>query len=69
MKCISEPITILLDLHVSIDDVPIGLSLQRYGPFKFSCNRLWMKPIADVDMSVLRLGDHLDSNVSFRVTL
>ena len=62
----AEPITILLDLQVSIDDVPIGLSLQRYGPFKYSCCRLWMKPVADVEMSLLRLGDHLlDSNVSY----
>ena len=60
-----EPITVVLDLHVSIDDVPIGLSLQRYGPFKFSCHRLWVKPVADVNMSLHRLGDHiLDTNVT-----
>jgi len=58
-----EPVTILLDLHVSIDDVPIGLSLQRCGPFKFSCNRLWIKPITDVDLPLSAVGSVLDTNV------
>ena len=61
----AEPITILLDLHVSIDDVPIGLSLQRYGPFKFSCNRLWIKPITDVDLPLSAVGSVLDTNVRY----
>jgi len=57
------PITIVLDLHVSIDDVPIGLSLQRHGPFKFSCSRLWVKPITDVDLPLSAVGSILDTNV------
>lgn len=57
------PITILLDLHVSIDDVPIGLSLQRYGPFKYSCNRLWIKPITDVDLPLSAVESVLDTNM------
>jgi len=61
----AEPVTILLDLHVSIDDVPIGLSLQRYGPFKFSCSRLWIKPITDVDLPLSAVGSVLDTNVSY----
>ena len=59
------PITILLDLHVSIDDVPIGLSLQRYGPFKYSCNRLWIKPITDVDLPLSAVESVLDTNVRY----
>ena len=58
-----EPVTILLDLHVSIDDVPIGLTLQRYGPFKFSCNRVWIKPITDVDLPLSTVCSILDTNV------
>jgi len=58
-----EPVTILLDLHVSIDDVPIGLTLQRYGPFKFSCNRVWIKPITDVDLPLSAVSSILDTNV------
>ena len=51
MHFISEPITVQLDLKVTIDDVPIGLSLQHYSPFKFSCSKLWMKHIPDVTLS------------------
>jgi len=66
-KCIfcADPITIHLDLHVIIDDVPIGLCLQRYSPFKFACNRLWMKPVADVYMAPDSLYCVLDTNVRF----
>jgi len=48
---------------MSIDDVPIGLSLQRYGPFRYTCNRLWIKPITDVDLPLSAVGSVLDTNV------
>jgi len=57
------PITIVLDLHVSIDDVPIGLSLQRHSPFRYCCNRVWIKPITDVDLPLSAIGSLLDTNV------
>jgi len=57
-----EPITICLDLHVIIDDVPIGLCLQRFSPFKFACSRLWMKPVPDVYLAPNCLSTVLDIN-------
>lgn len=57
-----EPITCHLDLHISIDDVPIGLSLQQFSPFKFSCSRLWMKPISDVSLPLSAIGRLLNTN-------
>lgn len=56
-----EPITIELDLHVSIDDVPIGVSLQQFTPFKFNCNRLWIRPIPDVDLPLSAVGQLLNA--------
>ena len=64
-----EPITIVLDLHMNIDDVPIGLSLQHYSPFKFACHRLWGKPIQDVFLPLSCLGRVLDTNVSLSLSL
>jgi len=57
-----EPITICLDLHVVIDDVPIGLCLQHFTPFKFACSRLWMKPVPDVYLAPDCLGSVLDTS-------
>ena len=64
-RCVSEPITVQLDLKVKIDDVPIGLSLQRYSPFKFSCSKLWMKHIPEVTLHPSNLHRVLDINVRF----
>ena len=49
---------------MTLDDVPLGLSLQPYAPFKFSCRRLWMKPIEDVGFKVCNLGLILDKAAS-----
>ena len=32
-------ITILLDLLMHLDDMPLGLSLQKATPFRYSCYR------------------------------
>lgn len=55
-----SPVTILLDLKVTVDDVPLGLSLQHVTPFKFACNRIWMKPIPEVTLAPCNLGKLLD---------
>lgn len=62
---ISDQITIMLDLKVIIDDVPFGLSLQRYTPFRFSCNRLWVKHIPDVQLPPTYLYTILGCEVGF----
>ena len=59
----TDPITILLDLKMSLDDVPLGLSLQQQAPFRFSCSRLWMQNIPEVGLTPANLGRIIDTNV------
>ena len=58
------PITIILDLKVSIDDVPLGISLQHHTPFRFSCQRLWLKHVPEVTLPPANLSRLLDTTVS-----
>jgi hypothetical protein len=57
-------VNILLDLRIEVDDVPFGLSLQCNTPFRFRCNRLWMRPTPDVGFPPYNLGAVLDTSVS-----
>jgi len=59
------PVTLHFDLHMDVDDVPLGLSLQRYTPFKFSCCRLWMRRISDAELRPRNIGLVFDP---YRVT-
>ncbi|XP_074642999.1 leucine-rich repeat-containing protein 14-like [Tubulanus polymorphus] len=54
------PITIMLDLKMNMDDVPIGLALQHITPFRFVCNKLWMQSIPEVALSLQNINKILD---------
>ncbi|ELU07771.1 hypothetical protein CAPTEDRAFT_193139 [Capitella teleta] len=58
-----DQITINIDLQMTLDDVPLGLSLQSYSPFKFTCRRLWMRPIEDIGPQMSNIGHLLDKTV------
>lgn len=53
-----------MDMHINIDDVPIGLSLQADNPFKFSSRRVWIKPLHDVYFPINQLSTVLNAKVS-----
>ncbi|GAB1608900.1 uncharacterized protein LOC115231204 [Argonauta hians] len=42
------PIKIRINCKVTLDDVPIGLALQKVSPFRFDCTRVWMESIAEI---------------------
>lgn len=55
--------TIELDLQVVLDDVPIGLSLQDLSPFRFQCNKLWMKSVPEVTLTLDKITKVINVNV------
>ena len=57
----------MLDLRVFLDDVPFGLTLQKHTPFRFLCNRLWMKHIPEVAIPLRRLDKAIDLKVGFNI--
>ena len=61
---ILEPLSVQLDLQIVIDDVPIGLSLQSLSPFKYECNKLWLKPIPEIGLPFDNISKLVNINVS-----
>ena len=53
----------MLDLKITVDDVPLGLSMQTLSAFKFASSRLWMKHIPDVTLTTNNLHKVLDLSV------
>ncbi|KAL5111209.1 Leucine-rich repeat-containing protein 14 [Taenia crassiceps] len=56
----SEPLTICLDCNMSVDEVAFGLALQSMTPFRFSCNRLLMRRLPELQLPVFNLIRLLD---------
>lgn len=55
-----DSVTIATDMHINIDDVPIGLSLQHLSPFKFKASKVWVKPLPDVYLPINHLPSVLN---------
>nr|CDS15970.1 hypothetical protein EgrG_000838100 [Echinococcus granulosus] len=55
-----EPLTICLDCNMSVDEVAFGLALQSMTPFRFSCNRLLMRRLPELQLPVFNLIRLLD---------
>ncbi|CAH8856662.1 unnamed protein product [Trichobilharzia szidati] len=57
-----ETVTIHLDCNMTVDEVALGLSLQTLTPFRFSCNRLLLQRLPEINFppySLIRLFDPL----------
>ncbi|KAM7540326.1 hypothetical protein Aperf_G00000034339 [Anoplocephala perfoliata] len=55
-----NPLTICLDCNMSVDEVAFGLALQSMTPFRFSCNRLLMRRLPELQLPVYNLIRLLD---------
>ncbi|OWF55294.1 Leucine-rich repeat-containing protein 14 [Mizuhopecten yessoensis] len=55
-----EPVTIILDCKITLDDVPIGLGLQYETPFRFGCKRVWMEPIPEISLPMTGINQVLE---------
>lgn len=55
-----EPVTIILDCKITLDDVPIGLGLQYDTPFRFGCKRVWMEPIPEISLPMTGINRVLE---------
>ena len=51
-------------MKINIDDVPIGLSLMTYTPFRFSCNKLWFKRINDISIPYTAISRFINPQVN-----
>jgi hypothetical protein len=49
---------------MTMDDVPIGLSLQYLSPFRFICNKLWWETIPEVALLIQNINKVVDPLVS-----
>ena len=56
--------TILLDLRITIDDVPLGLSVQKQSAFQFAAARVWMKHIPEIKLDTSNLHRVLNVKVT-----
>ncbi|CAH8563698.1 unnamed protein product [Schistosoma bovis] len=57
-----DTVTIHLDCNMTVDEVALGLSLQTLTPFRFSCNRLLLQRLPEINFppySLIRLFDPL----------
>ncbi|VDN97696.1 unnamed protein product [Rodentolepis nana] len=55
-----QPLTICLDCNMSVDEVAFGLALQSMTPFRFSCNRLLMRRLPELQLPAFNLIRLLD---------